>query len=1005
MAEASPPSLNFAGFAKPDFKSWQSALEADIAHAGVTLDHPGIQHGQDMVKLPHMRADLRGIMAASPRWKVLIEAKQAQNWADTAERLDSVDAAGLLLCSTRGKEAIAEAQTLLAKIPTDRALYLLADGWQGDADAPEKVAAILLACDHRLHPIFCSASHQTGEQSLGEVMAKARDFLLAIQTQGGDLPAIAARLHFAWQLSDELLVDIACLRAARLLWARLLLDLSLDPLAIPMHMLAYSDAAKHESRSRALIKDSLRACAGVLGNCDALCLGLGAEESEGPLYAAQQQILIHEAHLHTNVDPLLGAFSIESLTDHIAQLAWQDLGEYHFDDLPRSTCLVAESSPEDLPGIPPYKRGPYRSMYLSRPWTIRQYAGFSTAEASNAFYRKNLAEGQQGLSVAFDLATHRGYDSDHPRVVGDVGMAGVAIDSILDMEQLFAGIPLGEVSVSMTMNGAVIPILALYIVAAEEQGVPQKDLAGTIQNDVLKEFMVRNTYIYPPAASMRIVGDIFAYCSREMPRFNCISVSGYHMQEAGATAELELAYTLADGAEYLRCGQAAGLEIDAFAPRISFFWGIGMDLLTEVAKLRAGRMLWSKIVSSYGASNPKSLALRTHCQTSGWSLTAQDPYNNITRTTVEALAAVLGGTQSLHSNAFDEALALPSEESARVARETQIFLQQETGLSKFIDPLGGSQRVETLTMELAIRAWELIQEIEGLGGMTKAIEAGLPKRRIEEAAAVRQARIDSGRDVIVGVNRFRLGKGQDFEILSVDNQKVRSRQIEKLDEVRQKRDQGRLEASLLALREAAGGEGNLLARAIEAARAGATVGEISSALEEVFGRYKARVQTVTGIYAREVENMAEALKVRELTDSFLARFGRRPRLLVAKMGQDGHDRGAKVISSAFADMGFDVDVGPLFATPAEVVQQAIENDVHIVGISSLAGAHRTLVPEVMRCLRESGAEHVLVTVGGVLPPADQDELLAAGCCAVFGPGTVIPDAAISLLEKLLAEEQ
>ncbi|MHC5062449.1 MAG: methylmalonyl-CoA mutase [Planctomycetota bacterium] len=938
-------------------------------------------------------------MAASPSWRVLIEASPDEDWTELGSRIQSMDVDAVLLSKEKPEVALTSAGKLLEELPPDCGIYLAPECWQQAGHSTAELAETLLGCDHRLHPIFFAADQRRDRASaLAALIGEARSFLLAWQEGGGKLPEIAARLQFSWQLGDELLLEIASLRAARLLWARLLLDLSLDPVAIPMHMLARSRPEDGRGHSGDLISSSMRACAAVLGNCDALCLGRGMDR------AALQQILIHESHLDRAVDPLVGSYSLESLTDQLARSAWQGLGDYHFEDLPRAPEPLEEAAPEHLPGIPPYMRGPYRSMYLSRPWTIRQYAGFSTAEESNAFYRKNLAQGQQGLSVAFDLATHRGYDSDHPRVLGDVGMAGVAIDSILDMEKLFAGIPLGDVSVSMTMNGAVIPILALYIVAADEQGVARKDLKGTIQNDVLKEFMVRNTYIYPPAASMRIVGDIFAYCSEEMPRFNCISVSGYHMQEAGATPEIELAYTLADGAEYLRCGIDAGLKIDDFAPRISFFWGIGMDLLSEVAKLRAGRMLWSKIVAGYGAANPKSLALRTHCQTSGWSLTAQDPYNNITRTAVEALAAVLGGTQSLHTNAFDEALALPSEESARIARETQIFLQEETGLSEVIDPLGGAAGVEALTAQLSSRAWELIQEIEELGGMTKAIEAGLPKRRIEEAAAKRQARIDSAKDVIVGVNRFRQGSGEDFEILSVDNQQVRASQIERLELLRRDRDQAKVDASLTALRRAAEGEGNLLASAVEAARARATVGEISSALEEVFGRYKARVQTVTGVYAREVKDMSEATEVRELTEKFLARNGRRPRILVAKMGQDGHDRGARVISSAFADLGFDVDVGPLFATPEEVARQAIENDVHIVGISSLAGGHRTLVPEVMRCLAEAGASHVLVTVGGVMPAADQEALISAGCCAVFGPGTVIPEAALDLLAKLLPED-
>jgi len=655
---------------------------------------------------------------------------------------------------------------------------------------------------------------------------------------------------------------------------------------------------------------------------------------------------------------------------------------------------------DSLPGIAPFVRGPYTTMYAGRPWTIRQYAGFSTAEESNAFYRRNLAMGQQGLSVAFDLATHRGYDSDHPRVVGDVGMAGVAIDSILDMRVLFDGIPLDRVSVSMTMNGAVIPILALFVVAAEEQGARPDQLTGTIQNDILKEFMVRNTYIHPPGPSMRIIGDIFAWCAEHMPRFNCISVSGYHMQEAGATADLELAYTLADGLEYLRTGVAAGLDVDRFAPRISFFWAIGMDLFMEVAKLRAARLLWARIVERFGAKDPKSLALRTHCQTSGWSLTEQQPWNNVTRTAIEALGAALGGTQSLHTNSYDEAIALPTAHSARIARNTQLVLQEETELCRIIDPLGGSEHVEKLTHDLAEKAWTLIEEIEAAGGMAKAIEQGLPKLRIEEAAARRQARIDSGRDTIVGVNRNRPDRDEPIDVLSIDNAKVRATQIARLEQLRRERDDATVAQTLAGLTDGARGQDNLLGLAIEAARAGATVGEITSAMEEVFGRYQAEVRTIQGVYANESSDGEAVAEVRQLCEEFLVREGRRPRLLVAKMGQDGHDRGAKVVATAFADLGFDVDVGPLFQTPEEVARQAVENDVHIVGVSSLAGGHRTLVPALVDALRAAGADDVLVVAGGVIPKQDYAALEAAGCAAIFGPGTVIPEAAKGLVALL-----
>lgn len=670
------------------------------------------------------------------------------------------------------------------------------------------------------------------------------------------------------------------------------------------------------------------------------------------------------------------------------------------------TAAEVEGLPhtDTMPGIAPYVRGPYPTMYVARPWTIRQYAGFSTAEESNAFYRRNLAAGQKGLSIAFDLATHRGYDSDHPRVQGDVGMAGVAIDSILDMRILFDGIPLDRMSVSMTMNGAVLPILALYIVAGEEQGVPHEKLTGTIQNDILKEFMVRNTYIYPPGPSMRIIGDIFAYTSREMPRFNSISISGYHMQEAGATADLELAYTLADGLEYLRTGMNAGLEIDAFAPRLSFFFGIGMNYFMEVAKLRAARLLWAEIVQSLGAKDPKSLALRTHCQTSGWSLTAQDVFNNVARTCLEAMAAVHGHTQSLHTNSLDEALALPTDFSARIARNTQLFLQQEAGTCRTIDPWGGSYFVERLTADLAARAREHIDEVEKMGGMVKAIEEGLPKMRIEEAAAKTQARIDSGRQVIVGVNRYRLEREEEVEILKVDNSQVRAAQLARLKKLKEERDPRRVERALEALTRAAEtGEGNLLELSVEAARAHATVGEISFALEKVFGRYQASSHSIQGVYERELgEERKDVDRVQERVEAFARREGRRPRILVAKMGQDGHDRGQKVIASALADLGFDVDIGPLFQTPEETARQAVENDVHVVGVSSLAAGHLTLVPQLREALAELGRPDILIVAGGVIPPQDHDALREAGASLIFGPGTVIAEAALELVEKIEA---
>ena len=653
-------------------------------------------------------------------------------------------------------------------------------------------------------------------------------------------------------------------------------------------------------------------------------------------------------------------------------------------------------------GIAPNLRGPYSTMYAIRPWTIRQYAGFSTAEESNAFYKRNLAAGQKGLSVAFDLATHRGYDSDHERVVGDVGKAGVAIDSVEDMKILFNEIPLDKMSVSMTMNGAVLPILAFYIVAAEEQGVDKSLLAGTIQNDILKEFMVRNTYIYPPKQSMRIIADIFEYTSQYMPKYNSISISGYHMQEAGATADLELAYTLADGIEYIRAGVKAGMKVDTFVPRLSFFWAIGMNHFMEIAKMRAGRLLWAKMVKEFNPENDKSLSLRTHCQTSGWSLTEQDPYNNVARTCIEAMAAGLGGTQSLHTNALDEAIALPTDFSARIARNTQIYIQEETGITKAIDPWGGSYYVEKLTQQITEKAWERIQEVEELGGMAKAIESGIPKMRIEEAAARKQARIDSGKDIIVGVNRFQLDKEDPIDILEIDNTKVRLSQIERLNKMKADRDEDKVQASLKNLEDIAGGtEGNLLAIAIECARNRASLGEISDAMEKHFGRYRATIRSISGVYSAEAMNDNDFNKAIELADKFAALDGRRPRIMVAKMGQDGHDRGAKIISTSFADIGFDVDIGPLFQTPAEAAKQAIENDVHILGVSSLAAGHKTLVPQVMDELKALGREDIMVVAGGVIPAQDYDYLYKKGVMGIFGPGTKISKAAIDILNILL----
>jgi methylmalonyl-CoA mutase len=674
--------------------------------------------------------------------------------------------------------------------------------------------------------------------------------------------------------------------------------------------------------------------------------------------------------------------------------------------------IAAEYSAEDIKdlpnqnyvaGIPPFLRGPYSTMYVLNPWTVRQYAGFSTAEESNAFYRRNLAAGQKGLSVAFDLPTHRGYDSDHERVVGDVGKAGVAIDTVEDMKILFDQIPLDQMSVSMTMNGAVLPILAFYIVAAEEQGVKPEQLSGTIQNDILKEFMVRNTYIYPPTPSMRIIGDIFEYTSQYMPKFNSISISGYHIQEAGGTADIELAYTLADGLEYIRTGLSAGLKIDDFAPRLSFFWGIGMNHFMEIAKMRAGRLLWSKLVKQFNPTNAKSLALRTHSQTSGWSLTEQDPFNNVTRTVVEAMAAALGHTQSLHTNALDEAIALPTDFSARIARNTQLYLQNETDICRVVDPWGGSYYVEKLTYELASKAWTLIQEVEELGGMAKAIETGIPKMRIEEAAARKQARIDGEKDVIVGVNRYLADEPTIVDVLDVDNVKVREQQIAKLNKVKANRNNEKVKATLLAITQACNEGGNLLALAVEAARLRATLGEISNACEQVFGRYKANILSISGVYSKEINMDATFKEAKQLSDAFAQLDGRRPRIMIAKIGQDGHDRGAKVVATSFADLGFDVDIGPLFQTPAEAAKQAVENDVHILGISSLAAGHKTLVPQVIEELKKYGREDIRIVVGGVIPQQDYDYLYKLGVLSVFGPGTVISKAAKAILETLIKE--
>ena len=772
-----------------------------------------------------------------------------------------------------------------------------------------------------------------------------------------------------------------------------------------------------------MLKSTTACTSAALGGADGiLCEPESDHAMEKRIALNVPAMLKDESFLDKVADPLKGTYYVEYLTDLMISrmsdkynigLASDEVETVYDAQLWKTAegievqATYSQVDADDLThlnyhaGIPPYLRGPYSTMYRIRPWTIRQYAGFSTAQESNAFYRKNLAAGQKGLSVAFDLATHRGYDSDHPRVTGDVGKAGVAIDSVLDMEVLFDGIPLDKMSVSMTMNGAVIPIMAFYIVAAQEKGVKLEDLSGTIQNDILKEFMVRNTYIYPPGPSMRIIADIFQYTSQHMPRFNSISISGYHMQEAGATADIELAYTLADGLEYLRTGIAAGMKIDDFAPRISFFWGIGMNLFMEVAKMRAGRLLWAKIVSQFEPQNPKSLALRTHSQTSGWSLTEQDPYNNVTRTCIEALAAALGHTQSLHTNALDEAIALPTDYSAQIARNTQKFLQSETGITNVVDPLGGSYYLESLTNELVEKAWSHIQEIEELGGMAQAIESGLPKMRIEEAATRKQARIDSGKDVIIGVNKYRTDDSIDFEVREVDNSAVREEQITKLKALKAERNNERVKSALEKLTSIARtGDGNLLEAAIEAARERATLGEISDAMEEAFGRYTATTRSISGVYSTELQMDELFQKARALSDEFAVSEGRRPRIMIAKMGQDGHDRGAKVIATSFADLGFDVDIGPLFQTPAEVAKQAVENDVHVIGASSLAAGHKTLVPELIEELRKLGRDDIKVVAGGVIPPDDYNYLYDKGVIGIFGPGTIIAESAIEIINQL-----
>jgi methylmalonyl-CoA mutase len=877
-------------------------------------------------------------------------------------------------------------------------------------------------------------------QELAFSLAQAVEYFHLLTSKGIEAKTIASKIQFTFRIGTNYFFEIAKIRAARKLWQLILEQYKVENTSMVIHSETSVEQNSDKDKNYDILRNTTKAMSAIIGGCDSLTVNPHDSTENSVDFSNRiarniQHILKEEAFFDKVNNPADGAYYIEQLTNEIAQQSWNlflekthfSTKEYNPDNKVNSEnsnneFLTAEKiSVKDVysikdveglehlnfaSGIVPYLRGPYSTMYVMRPWTIRQYAGFSTAEDSNAFYRRNLAAGQKGLSVAFDLATHRGYDSDHERVVGDVGKAGVAIDSVEDMKILFDQIPLDKMSVSMTMNGAVIPILAFYIVAAEEQGVKPELLTGTIQNDILKEFMVRNTYIYPPQASMQIIADIFKYISQNMPKYNSISISGYHIQEAGGTNDIELAYTLADGLEYIRTGIASGMDIDTFAPRLSFFWGIGMNHFMEVAKMRAGRMLWSKIVKQFNPKNPKSLALRTHSQTSGWSLTEQDPYNNVARTTIEAMAAVLGGTQSLHTNALDEAIALPTDFSAKIARDTQKYIQEETEVCRTVDPWGGSYYVEKLTHEIAESAWKLIEEVEELGGMAKAIEKGIPKLRIEEAAARKQAKIDSGKEIIVGVNQYIVDEEQQLDILDVDNDAVRESQISRLNQIKADRDNDKVIVALNNITEIAESKnGNLLEAAINAARERATLGEISDAMEKVFGRYQAQIRSISGVYSSEAMEDKDFIQAKALADQFADLEGRRPRIMVAKMGQDGHDRGAKIISTSFADLGFDVDIGPLFQTPAEAAKQAVENDVHILGVSSLAAGHKTLVPQAIAELKKLGREDIMIIVGGVIPQQDYDYLFDAGAVGVFGPGTKISKAAQEILEIMIESVQ
>lgn len=908
--------------------------------------------------------------------------------------------------------------------------------WENVSAANIKVASTI-SWDNFFPLGIKITSQENIHDQLSEGILKTVKLIDACIAQGANPEDVISKIAFSISAETDFFLDIAIAKALRALWNQVIAAYQVKP-DKPVFIHADSSPwikAEYQPHGN-MLHSTTAAMAAILGGCDSLCLD-AEDDSNSMMNRIARNVspmLREESHFAKVADPTAGSYYIESIASQIIDTTWstfQSKAGGRFSktkpDTPshiQSAQHTSWTSPEKIDinpqftskdlkhstlknfsaGIAPFLRGPYATMYTVRPWTVRQYAGFSTARDSNAFYRRNLAAGQKGLSVAFDLATHRGYDSDHPRVTGDVGKAGVAIDSVLDMKILFDQIPLDKMSVSMTMNGAVLPIMAFYIVAAEEQGVKPQLLNGTIQNDILKEFMVRNTYIYPPAPSMRIVSDIFSYCSRYMPKFNSISISGYHMHEAGAPAHIELAYTLADGLEYVKAGLKAGIAIDDFAPRLSFFWGIGMNFFMEIAKMRAARVLWAKMLQGFNPKNSKSMALRTHCQTSGWSLTAQDPYNNVTRTTIEAMAAVLGGTQSLHTNSLDEAIALPTDFSARIARNTQLYLQKETGITQVVDPLGGSYYVEYLTEQLIEKAWALMEEVERLGGMTRAIESGIPKMRIEEAAAAKQARIDSTQDVIVGVNRYQTDEAPDFEILEVDNTAVRKEQIEKLEQLKKERNHEAVNAALHALEEAAAsGKGNLLELAVDAARHRATLGEISMAMEKSFGRYKATIKSISGVYSGAMKNNKDVEEVRTLSDRFAKADGRRPRILIAKMGQDGHDRGAKVIATGFADLGFDVDIGPLFQTPEEVAKQAAENDVHVIGASSLAAGHKTLIPELIEALKKTGRPDIHVVAGGVIPPQDYNFLYEAGVTGIFGPGTPVAESARKILLTLLGE--